>query len=228
MDSGVSDTMFVSREAFTEYKSTAPQIGDSAKAVDGSFNIIGEGTVVQRYKVDGTEREITYTCALHTPSLNANLVSISAFDRARLTTTFGGGKGVIKKADGTVILTGQNINKMYLLDAIGNPPHTPPLAMISLSKLASLEQWHHQLAHCSPSTIQEMSAKGLVDGLQISEMALTGKCEDCILGWQTRQPFDGETEKDGPSIFRPLGAILCSICWWEAVPNDNRGHRDIL
>lgn len=34
-----------------------------------------------------------------------NLVSVSAMDKAGLTTTFADGKGVIKKTDGTVILT---------------------------------------------------------------------------------------------------------------------------
>ena len=55
MDSRVSDTMFISRDAFTEYKLVAPRRGDSAKAEDGGFEIVGEGNVVQRYKVDGTE-----------------------------------------------------------------------------------------------------------------------------------------------------------------------------
>jgi hypothetical protein len=71
MDSGASDTMFVSRESFNDYKSITPRAGNSAKAVDGSFDIIGEGTVVQRYLVDGQERDITYTCALQSPHPNA-------------------------------------------------------------------------------------------------------------------------------------------------------------
>jgi hypothetical protein len=41
-----------------------------------------------------------------------------------------------------------------------------------------------------------MANKGLVDGLKISDMTMDGKCEDCIMGRQTRRPFDGETEKD--------------------------------
>ena len=75
MDSGASDTMFVSKEAFVDYKTTPSRKGDSAKAIDGDFEIVGEGKVVQRYLVDGKEKEITYTCALHTPTLNANLIS---------------------------------------------------------------------------------------------------------------------------------------------------------
>jgi hypothetical protein len=116
MDSGASDTMFVSRDVFTDYKPITPCIGDSAKAENGNFEIIGEGNVVQRYKVDGKERAITYTNALHTPTLNANLVSVSAFDKAGLTTTFGHGKGVIQKAvmcGVRVVGRSQTKNKIY-------------------------------------------------------------------------------------------------------------------
>jgi hypothetical protein len=166
-----------------------------AKAENGSFEIVGEGHVVQRYQVDGREWEITYTRALHTPSLNANLVSVGALDKAGLTTTFGNGKGVTCKPDGTVVLSGRNVNGMYLLESVENPPGNT-LAMTSLSKPTSLEQWHRRLTHCSPLTIQEMARNNLVDGLIISETTVNGKCEDCILGRQTRRPFDGETEKD--------------------------------
>ena len=197
MDSGASDTMFVSKDAFTEYKPVKPRMGDSAKAEDGCFEIIGEGNVVQCYRVDGKERAITYTRALHTPTLNANLVSVGAFDRAGLTTTFGNGKGVVRKADGTLVLAGQNVNGMYLLETIDNVPNPPPpLAMTSLSRPVPLEQWHRRLTHCSPLTINDMAKGNLVDGLNISEATITGKCEDCILGRQTRRPFDGSTEKD--------------------------------
>ena len=156
MDSGASDTMFVLRDVFTEYKSVTPWKGDSAKAEDGDFEIIGEGNVVQRYQVDGKEQEITYTHALHTPMLNVNLISVSALDKAGLTTMFGDGKGIVWKADGTLVLAGQNINGMYLLEILDNVPSKPLTMASSLSKPTSLEQWHRCLAHCSPLTIWEI------------------------------------------------------------------------
>ena len=113
MDSGASDTMFVSRDVFTEYKLVTPQKGDLAKAENRSFKIIGEGDVVQCYQVDGKEKHVTYTCALHTPTLNANLVSMSTLDNAGLTTTFANGKGVTRKADGTIVL---NLVLKHLVD----------------------------------------------------------------------------------------------------------------
>jgi len=97
--------MFVSREAFNEYKSTVPHSGDSAKAVDGNFKIVGEGTVVKHYLINGIEKKLTYTRAIHTSTLNANLISMSAFDKAGLTVTFGGGHGVVRNGDGGIVLT---------------------------------------------------------------------------------------------------------------------------
>ena len=185
MDLGMSDTMFVSRDVFTEYKSVTPRTGDSAKAVDGGFEIIGEGNVIQRYQVNEKEQKITYTHVLHTPTLNANLVSVSAFDKAGLTTIFGNGLGIVQKVDGMVVLIGQQVNGMYLLETIDNIPDTPLAMASSLSHPTSLEQWHRQFAHCSPLRIQDMASQNLVDGLKISEMTVNGKCEDCILGRQT-------------------------------------------
>ena len=219
MDSGASDTMFVSRDVFVDYTPVTSRIGDSAKATDGNFEIVGEGNVVQRYNIDGKEQDITYTRALHTPTLNANLISVSALDRAGLTTTFSNGRGITTNKDGTVVLAGKNVNGMYLLETIHNKPHAP-LAMTSLSQPTSLEQWHRRFAHCSPLTIQEMARDNLVDGLRISETSLKGKCEDCIMGRQARRPFDGETDKDldplelvsfdvwGPSRVRSVGGKI--------------------
>ena len=196
MDSGASDTMFVSRDAFVEYKVIPPRTGDSAKADDGNFDIVGEGTVIQRYLVDGKEKKVTYTRALHTPTLNANLISVSAFDRAGLTTTFGHGRGVIRKDDGTAVLTGRGQKGMYVVEPINDDTPGIPLALTSLSQPTSLEQWHRRLTHCSPSTIQEMVSGNLVEGLKVSSSDLRGRCEDCVLGRQTRRPFDGVSERD--------------------------------
>lgn len=90
-----------------------------------------------------------YSHAFHTPTLNANLISIGMLDKAGLTTTFGNGQGVTWKADGSVVLAGKNISGMYLLETIDHIPNTPP-SMGSLSQPTSLEQWHCCLVHCSP------------------------------------------------------------------------------
>ena len=146
MDSAASDTMFVLKEAFKDYKPISNRMGDSAKVDNGGFEILGEGTVIQRYKVDGKEKEITYTRVLHTPTLNANLISVSALDKAGLLTTFGQGKGVAWKMDGTIVLAGKGVNGMYLLETVENKP-TPPLMMAHIGALQCADCFHSQNRH---------------------------------------------------------------------------------
>jgi hypothetical protein len=55
MNSGASNIIFVSRDVFTEYKSVTSRKGDSAKADNGGFEIVGKGNVVQHYQVDRKE-----------------------------------------------------------------------------------------------------------------------------------------------------------------------------
>jgi hypothetical protein len=114
LDSGASNMMFILKKDFTEYMLVNSWIGDSAKATDGDFEIVGEGNVKQCYLIDRKEHKITYTHALHTPTLNANLISISTLDRAGLTTTFGNGREITRKLDGTIVLIGKNVNGMYI------------------------------------------------------------------------------------------------------------------
>ena len=118
IDSGASDTMFVLKDDFSVYKTVTPRSGDSAKAVDGAFEIIGEGTVIKNSIVDGREKKITYTRAIHAPALNANLISVSAFDRAGLSVTFGGGHGIVQKPDGTAVLAARCERGMYIVDEV--------------------------------------------------------------------------------------------------------------
>ena len=90
-----------------EYKLVMSCVKDSAKAENGNFEIIGEGRVIQQYQIKGREWKITYTHALHTPTLNTNLVFVSTFNNAGLTITFRGGKEVVRREDKTIILAGQ-------------------------------------------------------------------------------------------------------------------------
>jgi hypothetical protein len=59
MDSRASDTMYVSKDIFAEYKVTPPHMGNSAKATGRGFEIVGEGKVIRQYMVEGKPKDIT-------------------------------------------------------------------------------------------------------------------------------------------------------------------------
>ncbi len=105
--------------------------------------------------------------------------------------------GVVRKEDGGIVLTARLVKGMYVVDELNNLPRVPNahLSRALLLQPTSLEQWHRRLTHCSPLTIKEMSKGNLIDGLNISDTDLCGKCEDCVLGRQVCRPFDGSTEK---------------------------------
>ncbi len=135
--------MFILKDDFSDYKSTPPHSSDSVKAVDGDFEIIGEGTVIKCYLMDGKEKKLTYTRAIHTPTLNANLISVSTFNKAGLTVTFRGGRGVIRKPDGTIVLTAWLMKGMYVVNELNHDlPGEQKIstALVSLSSPVLLEQ----------------------------------------------------------------------------------------
>ncbi|KAJ7352685.1 hypothetical protein DFH08DRAFT_644685, partial [Mycena albidolilacea] len=79
---------------------------------------IGKGTVTKVFNVGGKEVHITFSNALHAPTLSANLVSVSQLDAMGCYATFGAGGVVIREGSaGEIILEGHGSAGMYVLEA---------------------------------------------------------------------------------------------------------------
>ncbi|KAJ6479829.1 hypothetical protein C8R45DRAFT_1156024 [Mycena sanguinolenta] len=108
VDSGASDHFFRDRSDFDNYEAVAVRTGKSALASDGDFTIVGKGTVTKRFIINGKEAHITFRNALHTPSLSANLISVSQLDKAGCYSVFGSGGVIIRQGEaGEEILKGR-------------------------------------------------------------------------------------------------------------------------
>lgn len=157
---------------------------------------------------------LTFRNALHAPSLSANLVSVSQFDKAGYYSTFGGGEVTIRKGEGGApLLSGRGSAGMYVLEA--KTTH----ANISTANPASLGDWHRRMVHGSPDTIEEMCSKNLVDGLDITDHKLGGKCISCRDGRHHTRPYDGHSNPNVP----PLHLVAFDL-WGPArvaTPGDN-------
>ncbi len=189
MDSGASDYFFRNREDFTEYTPVAFRTGSSAVEGKGTFEILGQGTATKTFRLDGKDIKLTFKNALHSPSLAANLISVSALDKAGLSTVFSNGRAAVRDRSGKEVFAGRGSDGMYVLDAAPTPQ-----AMSSRSSPTSLCNWHRRFVHMSPTKIEEMASKKLVDGLDITSDPLQGRCEDCILARHARRPFDEPTD----------------------------------
>ncbi|KAJ3931894.1 MAG: hypothetical protein NXY57DRAFT_1038844 [Lentinula lateritia] len=124
MDSGASDHFMKHREDFTDIEYGSYDPGASAIEGAGSFKILGKGTAVKLFHMKGKLIRITFKNALLAPSLAANLISISALDKAGFFTTFGGNAAVVKRKDGTELFCGRG------RDGMSNVKPSPPCGTI--------------------------------------------------------------------------------------------------
>ncbi|KAJ7623973.1 hypothetical protein DFH06DRAFT_1340299 [Mycena polygramma] len=102
-DSGASDHFFRNRSDFSTYEAIPVRTGKSALASEGDFAIVGKGNIKMVFRVDGRLVHVTFTNALHAPSLSANLVSVSQLDKAGCYSTFGGGEVSVRDGDETLL-----------------------------------------------------------------------------------------------------------------------------
>ncbi len=121
MDSGASDFFFKNEEDFTDYMPCAFHMGTSAVETTGQFDILGKGTATNMFVSDGKAVKLTFKNALHSPSLAANLISISALDKAGLSTVFTDGKAVVKDKSGHELFVGCGSEGMYVLESAPSP-----------------------------------------------------------------------------------------------------------
>ena len=141
-DSAANKHCFVNHSDSSTYHALPqPNAGQSANK-GGQFRIVGHGAVTKMIVSGSLKTKITFSHAVHTPDLIANLVSISKLDEANCWALFGGG-GVtfydIHNGQTRILMMGARNNRMYLLNV---EPQTHALAACSLMKPANLEVWH--------------------------------------------------------------------------------------
>ncbi len=202
LNSGASDHFFRNKSEFTEYEPVPYRTGTSALSSEGEFSIVGKGTVVHVFKVGGKKVEFTFKNTLHAPSLTANLISVSQFNRCGYFSLFSGGEVIISQGkSGQPILHSHGSGGMYILE--GNCA----TAFLSTSSPADLDMWHRCFAHADVNHIHEMANKGLVDDLVITNTKVNGWCLDYLAGRQHACPYDNPTDSSVP----PLGLVAMDL-----------------
>ncbi|KAK0186583.1 hypothetical protein F5146DRAFT_1142957 [Armillaria mellea] len=112
MDSGTSDYFFKNCEDFTDYTPVMFCTGSSAIEGKGTFEILEKGTVSKTFCLDGRDVKLTFKNALHSPSLTANLMSVSSLDRAGLSIIFSKGCAAVHDQSGKEIFAGYGSDGM--------------------------------------------------------------------------------------------------------------------
>ncbi|KAF5378820.1 hypothetical protein D9615_006849 [Tricholomella constricta] len=189
-DSAASRHFFVERADFETYESVSGVDETGTTASGGGFEIKGKGTVRKFVEFDGCTVELTFADALHTPKLEHNLLSIGCLGKKGCSVTFNGLGAIFFDPDGHPFMRGACHNDtMYRIDFI---PRPTAMSARSLKRPTDLETWHRRLGHVGENTLRMMEREQMVTGLDITKKSVNGRCENCIMGKQTRRPFDEE------------------------------------
>jgi hypothetical protein len=171
LDSGATRVMTPHRHHFTNYRKCQVPV----RVANGSIVYsVGAGDIIFRPVNLPT---ITYTSALHIPSLTCNLFSFVKFTQSMPTrkTTFLPDRVLITD-NGDNILTASYRNGLPYLDLETDTAYL------------SSQELHSVLGHISSQTLQKIVKNEYIENLKISDDKMK-VCEPCIMGHQTRKPF---------------------------------------
>ncbi|KAF5393028.1 hypothetical protein D9757_001100 [Collybiopsis confluens] len=208
LDSAATHWCIRDRRRFITYTSENSVGRMAEEGSRGSFNIEGYGIAEISIRTNEGSINCLRFPAKHTPSFGMNLISIPALDRKGLRGEWGDGRIMVKDpASGRCIIDGhlaakRSGNSLYRVNVIDNLDSLPALVTSpdstfvlassgkSRSNPCSLAMWHARFGHADVNMIRIMAKRGLVDGLEVTDYELCGKCEPCLFAKAKRLPFD--------------------------------------
>ncbi len=133
---------------FNKSSSSSYTAGHPSSVEFGSNNclqVIEKGTVEINIDVEGKQVRCILKNVLHVPDLGYQLLSVPAFDKSGLNTSFHYGRSRITKGT-TLLATATMTKNLYQLDV-----RSPSVQTVLLAQ--SAEIWHQRLAYTQPSTV---------------------------------------------------------------------------
>ncbi|KAF5374419.1 hypothetical protein D9757_011833 [Collybiopsis confluens] len=211
IDSGASHWCIRNRARFVTYTAARSTGRLASEGTSGSFDVEGFGMAEITVKTEKGEVNCLRFLAKHTPTFRMNLLSLPAMDRKGLRGAWGNGRiEVIHPTTSKIVVDGSlaghrgghGLYEVCVVDDLDNSlnqsyrttPATNTFALAasgrSRSKPCSLEMWHTRFGHADINMIRIMAKRKTVEGLEVSDFTLCGKCEVCLLAKAKRKPFD--------------------------------------
>ena len=130
IDSRASDHCFVNRESFISLTPLHQPTMGLAAAKESIFNVTGKGKAKIETCVNGTNRNITFEDALHTPELRSNLISVSKLAEKGVKVEFDQHEARVRSVSGAIIMTAKRCGRLYAIETISRTP----TALVSQTK----------------------------------------------------------------------------------------------
>ena len=183
LDSGSSSHMTFDRSAFTTYAEV-----DDVNIVVGTgqqTRVAGSGNVLVTLHNRGKTSVVTLCDVLHVPSLSFQLLSVSKMAEKGIKVQFANSKCFMSRG-GRRLVTASLQRSLYVLDGSGS------LTSSHAACIANLQLWHERLAHVNRRGIVSMVKRGVVDGVNISDLHdpdTPSVCNGCVYGKGHQAPI---------------------------------------
>jgi hypothetical protein len=187
-------------------------------ANQGSFSAVGMGELVIDVPNGVEASQLRLTEVLYSPEVGYTLVSIGRLDDMGFTSTFGGGRCVIRAPDGARVgVIPKNSKGLYRIE------HELDSANAVGEKI-SIDQLHRRLGHISPAVAKRLISNNLVSGVRFEETSSGDPffCESCVYAKATRRPVPKQREGDRATEF---GGEIHSDLWGPAPVESKGGKR---
>lgn len=175
-------------------------------ATDNSTFSLGKGEV--KISVNSRNKQVSnikLQNVMWVPEFRTNIMSVHSITKNGYSVTFNEDAAVIKRRDGTVVLTAPKQNDLYVAK-----PSSEQQSLFTGTKDDRLTRWHQRLGHLNFNDVRKMHDKGMIDGMQMLRHATQNesRCEVCDLSKIHQLPFTNSktVEKD------TLGLIHTDIC----------------
>lgn len=204
LDSGM--TVHISPDA-TDFTSLKPIPNKSIQGVGGSTVF---ATAIGQMKLQlANGSHLILDDALLVPKASVRLLSVSSMAMKNgIFTTFNNKNAMLFKgttnkliANGTLL----PMKNLYSLNLCTESAFT-------VNSTPNIVTWHRRLGHVNYQTVIEMARTGMVEGMPHTFTTKPPKCNECILGKQTRTPVPKIREEGvGHQAMRKLGIVWVDL-----------------
>ncbi|KAL0952924.1 hypothetical protein HGRIS_014936 [Hohenbuehelia grisea] len=193
LDCGASRHYLAEAKSLTNPRSIAPEPVGTA---DGrEFVCTLEGDAFMDLPNGDKTTRVRLKNALYSKSLAYNLISVSCLDKAGYKVLIGDSCATILSPKSLPIARIPLANGLYRIANTGTTSHHAAKHTAGAAVLKTdINDLHARMGHISHRALQDMVAKGMVDGVELDPNVEPLFCEVCALCKAKRQPFPKESE----------------------------------
>lgn len=214
IDSGATHHVCKHKEWFDKYKSITNEIIYSADSnSNDTLKAIGIGDIKIQTYVGNKKFDLILLNVYHVSNIRRNLLSVSQIERKHKRLMIDNGKLKIQDKKNRMIV-GEALckNGLYVVKAKvtknENKLNQRETHVVHTDKLTDSEKWHKRFCHVNIRTIQELSRKDLVRGLNNVNINNI-HCSSCSVSKSTKAPCKALGYRQTKNVLELIHSDLC-------------------